>query len=101
MAKETLSPEQASQPPQPPAAPKGVTPMKLAIIGIPVFLVQLAVVYFLVAKFIAPSSPPSQAEPAKAAETKESTDQPKSTAPTGRKTLKKRRFRSATCSTRS
>ena len=81
MAKETLAPEQASQPPQPPAAPKGVTPMKLAIIGIPVFLVQLAVVYFLVAKFVAPSAPPSQTEPAKTTEQKESSDQAKSRVP--------------------
>ena len=78
MAKETQSPEQATPPPQPPAAPKGVTPMRLAIIGIPVFLVQLAAVYFLVAKFVAPSAPTSQAEPAKVTEQKESSDQAKS-----------------------
>jgi flagellar FliL protein len=48
-----------------------MTPMKLVIIGIPVFLVQLAVVYFLVAKFAASPSASAQSEPAKAAETKE------------------------------
>jgi flagellar FliL protein len=81
MAKETQPPDQARQPQAAaaaPAAPQGVTPMKLVIIGIPVFLVQLAVVYFLVSKFVAPSSAPSQAEPAKAAEPKESADQAKS-----------------------
>ena len=78
MVKETQSPEQAKQPPPPPAGPQGVTPVKLAVIGIPVFLVQLAVVYFLVAKFVAPSSAPSQAEPAKGAEQKESAEQAKS-----------------------
>jgi flagellar FliL protein len=80
MAKETQTPEQSKQP-QPAAAPApagGVTPMKLVIIGIPVFLVQLAVVYFLVAKFVAPSSAGAQAEPAKAAETKESAESAKS-----------------------
>ncbi len=80
MAKEILSPDQAKQPAQaaPPAAAQGATPMKLVIIGIPVFLVQLAVVYLLVSKFVAPSQGTAQAEPAKAAETKESSDQAKS-----------------------
>jgi flagellar FliL protein len=76
MAKETQTPDQAKQAP-PAAAPataQGVTPMKLVIIGIPVFLVQLAVVYFLVAKFVAPSAAAAQAEPAKAAESKESAE---------------------------
>ncbi len=74
MAKETQPPEQSKTPPAAAAAaaPAGVTPMKLVIIGVPVFLVQLAVVYFLVAKFVAPSSAAVQAEPAKAAETRES-----------------------------
>jgi flagellar FliL protein len=82
MAKETQPPDQVKQPPAAaaaaPAATQGVTPMKLAIIGVPVFLVQLAVVYFLVAKFVSPSSAPAQAEPAKPAESKESVDQAKS-----------------------
>jgi flagellar FliL protein len=53
--------------------------MKLVIIGIPVFLVQLAVVYFLVAKFVAPSSGGgAPAEPPKAAETKETAEAAKS-----------------------
>jgi flagellar protein FliL len=80
MAKETTPPDQAKQPQQAaaPAAPQGVTPMKLVIIGVPVFLVQLAVVYFLVSKFVAPSSAAAQSEPAKTAEQKETSEQPKS-----------------------
>lgn len=79
MAKETQPPEQSKTPPVAPApAPAGATPMKLAAIGIPVFLVQLAVVYFLVVKFVAPSAGAAPAEPAKAAETKESADAAKS-----------------------
>jgi flagellar protein FliL len=79
MAKETQPPEQSKTPPAAPApASAGVTPMKLIIIGVPVFLVQLAVVYFLVAKFVAPSSGAAAAEPAKPAETKESADAAKS-----------------------
>ena len=81
MAKELQPPDQAKQPQAaaaPPVAAAGMTPMKLLIIGVPVFLVQLAVVYFLVAKFVSPSAAPSQSEPAKAAESKESADQAKS-----------------------
>ena len=79
MAKETQPPEQSKTAPAAPApAPAGVTPMKLAIIGVPVFLVQLAVVYFLVVKFVAPPAGAAPAEPAKAAETKESADGAKS-----------------------
>jgi flagellar FliL protein len=80
MAKETTPPDQAKQPQQAaaPAAPQGVTPMKLVIIGVPVFLVQLAVVYFLVSKFVSPSSAAAQSEPAKTAEQKETAEQAKS-----------------------
>src|ERR1700690_3252231 len=81
MAKEIQPPDQAKHPPAAAAAtaaPQGVTPMKLVIIGIPVFLVQLAVVYFLVAKFVSPSAAPSQAEPAKSADIKESPGEAKS-----------------------
>jgi flagellar protein FliL len=80
MAKETQPPDQSKQPQQaaPPAAAQGATPMKLIIIGIPVFLVQLAVVYFLVSKFAAPSSTTAQSEPVKAAEQKESAEAAKS-----------------------
>jgi flagellar protein FliL len=80
MAKDTQPPEQSKTPAATPApAAQGMTPMKLVIIGVPVFLVQLAVVYFLVAKFVAPSTAAAApSEPAKAAETKESTDAAKS-----------------------
>jgi len=81
MAKEIQPPDQAKQPqpaPAAPAAPQGVTPMKLVILGVPLFLVQLAVVYFLVAKFVSPAAAPSPSEPPKAAESKETSDQSKS-----------------------
>ena len=73
MAKEQQPPEPAKTAPPAPA-PQGMTPMKLVIIGVPLFLVQLAVVYFLVAKFVAPGSPAPAPEQAKAAEQKEGTE---------------------------
>ena len=72
MAKETQPPEPAKPAPPAPAA-QGMTPMKLVIIGVPLFLVQLAVVYFLVVKFVAPgaAAPAPAGEAAKAAEQKD------------------------------
>ncbi|HUI10294.1 MAG TPA: flagellar basal body-associated FliL family protein [Bacteroidota bacterium] len=74
MAKEQQPPE-AAKPAAPAPAAQGITPMKLVIIGVPLFLVQLAVVYFLVAKFVAPASTPAgpqtrAAEPKETAEAK-------------------------------
>ncbi|HMK39540.1 MAG TPA: flagellar basal body-associated FliL family protein [Bacteroidota bacterium] len=79
MAKEIVPTDQSKQPPPAasPAPPQGVSPVKLIMIGIPVFLVQLAVVYFLVAKFVSPGSSAQQSEAAKT-EQKESADQSKS-----------------------
>jgi len=67
MAKETLKEEgaQAAQPAKKPFLSK-----KLILFGVPVFLVQLVVIYFVVAKFLAPSGTPGK-ETAKAAESKE------------------------------
>ena len=74
MAKEQQPPEPA-KPAQPAPAPQGMTPMKLVIIGVPLFLVQLAAVYFLVAKFVAPAAAaPAGGEPAKAAEQKDAAE---------------------------
>ena len=73
MAKEQQPPEPAKTAPPVPA-PQGMTPMKLVIIGVPLFLVQLAVVYFLVAKFVAPGAAAPAPEQAKAAEQKESAE---------------------------
>jgi len=77
MAKETQPPEPAKAA-APAPAPQGMTPMKLVVVGIPLFLVQLAVVYFLVVKFIAPASAAPAAEPARASEQKETPESAKS-----------------------
>ena len=73
MAKEQQPPESAKTAPPAPA-PQGMTPMKLVIIGVPLFLVQLAVVYFLVVKFVAPGAAAPAPEQAKAVEQKESAE---------------------------
>jgi len=75
MAKETQPPEPA-KPAAPAPAAQGMTPMKLVIIGVPLFLVQLAVVYFLVVKFVAPgaAAPAPAGEAAKAAEQKDASE---------------------------
>jgi len=73
MAKETQPPEPA-KPAQPAPPAQAFTPVKLAMIGVPLFLVQLAVVYFLVVKFVAPGAAAPAGGPAKAAEQKETAD---------------------------
>jgi flagellar FliL protein len=68
MAKEPtpLQPHQSQEADPPaaavPAAPSSFQPKKLIAIGVPVFLVQLVVVYFLAAKFMSPSSQGSPAQ---------------------------------------
>jgi flagellar FliL protein len=68
MAKESLGLDQKPEaaPPQPPSA-KSFSMKKVLIFGGPIFLVQVAVIYFLVTKFILPSTPSPEAE--KSAET--------------------------------
>jgi len=73
MAKETQPAEPAKAAPPAPAQ-QGMTPMKLVIIGVPLFLVQLAVVYFLVAKFVAPGAAAPAPDQSKAADQKDAAD---------------------------
>ncbi len=62
MAKDTLPTEQP-QPPAPAAAPRKLETKKLILIGVPLFLVQLALVYFLTAKFVAPTATAAPVSP--------------------------------------
>jgi flagellar protein FliL len=55
MAKEATAPEKATPAPVEGAA-KGFQAKKLIMIGVPVFLVQLILIYFVIVKFIAPSA---------------------------------------------
>jgi len=79
MAKELIQPTDKKEQPEQAAAqpPQRAGAMKLLLIGIPVFLVQLVVVYFLVAKFMAAPSPlqadaPKQSDKKESAETAQS-----------------------------
>lgn len=72
MAKEAQAPE--TKPENAPAAASAKKPMdmkKLIMIGVPLFIVQLALVFFLATKFLAPSG--ASHEPAK--ETEKATEQ--------------------------
>jgi len=76
MAKEQDSPEAKGK--EQGGAPVVKQPLnikKLLIIGVPVFLVQLAAIYFLMVKFIAPGGAPT-ADSGKAADAKESAEHP-------------------------
>lgn len=76
MAKELIPSEQKQE--EAPAEKVPSQPFlskKLIIIGIPVFIVQLAVIYFLAVKFLSPASPTSAKDPSKeAAKTAEHKD---------------------------
>lgn len=68
MAKELIQSEQKQEEgTAPKAATQPFLSKKLIIIGIPVFVIQLAVIYFLAVKFIAPSSTASAKDPSKEA----------------------------------
>jgi flagellar protein FliL len=57
MAKTPATPEQTA-PPATEAAPAGGLPMKkLIMFGVPLFIVQIVLVYFLITKVLAPSTP--------------------------------------------
>lgn len=70
MAKETPQEQSAQAAPPGKTEKKPLFSKKLILIGVPVFLVQLVVIYFVVAKFIAPSATTSK-ETGKTEETKE------------------------------
>jgi len=79
MAKDLIQPTEKKEQPEQPVAqlPQRAGAMKLVLIGVPIFLVQLVVVYFLVAKFMAaPSAPqadaPKQSDKKEAAESAQS-----------------------------
>ena len=66
MAKEAPAPD-PKQPAGTPAAPQekaGMPMKKILMIGVPVILIQLVVVYFLIVKFFAPSPADAVVEPA-------------------------------------
>jgi flagellar FliL protein len=73
MAKDAQPPEKGpQQAAAQPAAASGFSMKKMLIIGLPLFVVQLGLVYFLLVKFVAPSNSPAgeSSSPAETAEGK-------------------------------
>lgn len=71
MAKEAIAPDKGQVAGQEAAGKQGLPMKKMIIIGVPVFLVQLVLIFFVIKMFIAPSGPATAArhgettEPAK------------------------------------
>ncbi len=64
MAKTASNPEQNAPAAVPAAEQTGLSLKKLVMFGVPVFVVQLVLVYFIITKFLAPSAVAGSAEPA-------------------------------------